>query len=316
MKNTFFSNFVILIKGMCMGIADIVPGVSGGTIAIITGVYEELLKTINKFDFKILKEFRNGKAKTIWETYNLNFLSFLGFGILLSIVILSHFILILLNEYPIALWSLFLGLISSSIIFLFKTTSKLNFTNSKYLIPSQLYFLIIGGFIALYIQTLSSSSSIEVNSLYLFFCGMISITAMLLPGISGAYILVLLGAYETMLITLKEVSKLNSEYFMNFISFALGALLSIKLFSKLLTWAYKNYKNNTVFCLIGFMIGSLPTLWPWKKNSDSGFFLDRLYIPENYFNNSEFNEGILFFIIGIILVLLLEFISNKNEKKK
>ncbi|MBT4297954.1 MAG: DUF368 domain-containing protein [Flavobacteriaceae bacterium] len=316
MKNTFFSNFVILIKGMCMGIADIVPGVSGGTIAIITGVYEELLKTINKFDFKILKEFRNGKAKTIWETYNLNFLSFLGFGILLSIVILSHFILILLNEYPIALWSLFLGLISSSIIFLFKTTSKLNFKNSKYLIPSQLYFLIIGGFIALYIQTLSSSSSIEVNSLYLFFCGMISITAMLLPGISGAYILVLLGAYETMLITLKEVSKLNSEYFMNFISFALGALLSIKLFSKLLTWAYKNYKNNTLFCLIGFMIGSLPTLWPWKKNSDSSFFLDRLYIPENYFNNSEFNEGILFFIIGIILVLLLEFISNKNEKKK
>ena len=316
MKNTFFSNFVILIKGMCMGIADIVPGVSGGTIAIITGVYEELLKTINKFDFKILKEFRNGKAKTIWETYNLNFLSFLGFGILLSIVILSHFILILLNEYPIALWSLFLGLISSSIIFLFKTTSKLNFKNSKYLIPSQLYFLIIGGFIALYIQTLSSSSSIEVNSLYLFFCGMISITAMLLPGISGAYILVLLGAYETMLITLKEVSKLNSEYFMNFISFALGALLSIKLFSKLLTWSYNNYKNNTFFCLIGFMIGSLPTLWPWKKNSDSSFFLDRLYIPENYFNNSEFNEGILFFIIGIILVLLLEFISNKNEKKK
>jgi putative membrane protein len=316
MKNTFFSNFVILIKGMCMGIADIVPGVSGGTIAIITGVYEELLKTINKFDFKILKEFRNGKAKTIWETYNLNFLSFLGFGILLSIVILSHFILILLNEYPIALWSLFLGLISSSIIFLFKTTSKLNFKNSKYLIPSQLYFLIIGGFIALYIQTLSSSSSIEVNSLYLFFCGMISITAMLLPGISGAYILVLLGAYETMLITLKEVSKLNSEYFMNFISFALGALLSIKLFSKLLTWSYNNYKNNTLFCLIGFMIGSLPTLWPWKKNSDSSFFLDRLYIPENYFNNSEFNEGILFFIIGIILVLLLEFISNKNEKKK
>lgn len=316
MKNTFFSNFVILIKGMCMGIADIVPGVSGGTIAIITGVYEELLKTINKFDFKILKEFRNGKAKTIWETYNLNFLSFLGFGILLSIVILSHFILILLNEYPIALWSLFFGLISSSIIFLFKTTSKLNFKNSKYLIPSQLYFLIIGGFIALYIQTLSSSSSIEVNSLYLFFCGMISITAMLLPGISGAYILVLLGAYETMLITLKEVSKLNSEYFMNFISFALGALLSIKLFSKLLTWSYNNYKNNTLFCLIGFMIGSLPTLWPWKKNSDSSFFLDRLYIPENYFNNSEFNEGILFFIIGIILVLLLEFISNKNEKKK
>ena len=315
MKNTFFSNFVILIKGMCMGIADIVPGVSGGTIAIITGVYEELLKTINKFDFKILKELRKGKVKTVWEFYNLNFLFSLGFGILLSIVILSHYILILLNEYPIALWSLFFGLISSSIIFLFKTTSKLNFTNSKYLIPSQLYFLIIGIFMALYIQTLSSGN-IEVNSLYLFFCGMVSITAMLLPGISGAYILVLLGAYETMLITLKEVSKMNSDYFINFISFALGALLSIKLFSKLLTWSYKNYKDNTLFCLIGFMIGSLPTLWPWKKNNDSSFFLDRLYIPENYFNNSEFNQGILFFIIGTTFVLILELISNKNEKKE
>ena len=315
MKNSIFSNFIILIKGMCMGIADIVPGVSGGTIAIITGVYEELLKTINKFDFKILNDLKNRRFKLVWESYNLNFIFFLGFGILSSIVILSHFIIILLNEFPIAIWSLFLGLISSSIIFLFKTTSKLNFKNSKYFIPFQLYFLIIGIFIAVYIQTLNSGN-VEVNSLYLFFCGMVSITAMLLPGVSGAYILVLMGAYETMLITLREISKLNSDYFLNFISFAIGALLSVKLFSKILTWSYKNYKDNTLFCLIGFMIGSLPTLWPWKKNNDSEFFVDKLYIPKNYFNNSEFNEGILFFTIGVILVLLLEFISNKNEKKK
>jgi putative membrane protein len=315
MKNSIFSNFIILIKGMCMGIADIVPGVSGGTIAIITGVYEELLKTINKFDFKILNELKNRRFKLVWESYNLNFIFFLGFGILSSIVILSHFIIILLNEFPIAIWSLFLGLISSSIIFLFKTTSKLDFKNSKYFIPFQLYFLIIGIFIAVYIQTLNSGN-VEVNSLYLFFCGMVSITAMLLPGVSGAYILVLLGAYETMLITLREISKLNSDYFLNFISFAIGALLSVKLFSKILTWSYKNYKDNTLFCLIGFMIGSLPTLWPWKKNNDSEFFVDKLYIPKNYFNNSEFNEGILFFTIGVILVLLLEFISNKNEKKR
>jgi len=181
MKNSIFSNFIILIKGMCMGIADIVPGVSGGTIAIITGVYEELLKTINKFDFKILNDLKNRRFKLVWESYNLNFIFFLGFGILSSIVILSHFIIILLNEFPIAIWSLFLGLISSSIIFLFKTTSKLNFKNSKYFIPFQLYFLIIGMFIAVYIQTLNSGN-VEVNSLYLFFCGMVSITAMLLPG--------------------------------------------------------------------------------------------------------------------------------------
>ena len=315
MKNTFFSNFIILIKGMCMGIADIVPGVSGGTIAIITGVYEELLKTINGLDFKILNELKKGNIKKLWKNYNLNFLFFLGFGILSSIIILSHFILIILNDYPVALWSLFLGLISSSIIFLFKSTTKLNFNSSKFLIPSQIYFLITGLFIALYVQTLSAANT-DINSIYLFICGMISITAMLLPGVSGAYILVLLGAYETMLITLKEISQLNSDYFMNFISFVLGALLSVKLFSKLLTWSYKNHKDNTLFCLIGFMIGSLPTLWPWKYNIDSNLFLDKLYIPENYLNNSEFREGILFFVLGISVVLILEFISTKNEKKE
>jgi putative membrane protein len=315
MKNTFFSNFIILIKGMCMGIADIVPGVSGGTIAIITGVYEELLKTINGLDFKILNELKKGNIKKIWKNYNLNFLFFLGFGILSSIIILSHFILIILNDYPVALWSLFLGLISSSIIFLFKSTTKLNFNSSKFLIPSQIYFLITGLFIALYVQTLSAGNT-DINSIYLFFCGMISITAMLLPGVSGAYILVLLGAYETMLITLKEISQLNSDYFMNFISFVLGALLSVKLFSKLLTWSYENHKDNTLFCLIGFMIGSLPTLWPWKYNIDTNLFLNKLYVPENYLNNSEFREGILFFILGISIVLILEFISTKNEKKE
>ena len=315
MKNTFFSNFIILIKGMCMGIADIVPGVSGGTIAIITGVYEELLKTINGLDFKILNELKKGNIKKIWKNYNLNFLFFLGLGILSSIIILSHFILIILNDYPVALWSLFLGLISSSIIFLFKSTTKLNFNNSKFLIPSQIYFLITGLFIALYVQTLSAGNT-DINSIYLFFCGMISITAMLLPGVSGAYILVLLGAYETMLITLKEISQLNSDYFMNFISFVLGALLSVKLFSKLLTWSYENHKDNTLFCLIGFMIGSLPTLWPWKYNIDTNLFLNKLYVPENYLNNSEFREGVLFFILGISIVLILEFISTKNEKKE
>ena len=315
MKNTFFSNFIILIKGVCMGIADIVPGVSGGTIAIITGVYEELLKTINGLDFKILNELKKGNIKKLWKNYNLNFLFFLGFGILSSIIILSHFILIILNDYPVALWSLFLGLISSSIIFLFKSTTKLNFNSSKFLIPSQIYFLITGLFIALYVQTLSAGNT-DINSIYLFVCGMISITAMLLPGVSGAYILVLLGAYETMLITLKEISQLNSDYFMNFISFVLGALLSVKLFSKLLTWSYENHKDNTLFCLIGFMIGSLPTLWPWKYNIDTNLFLNKLYVPENYLNNSEFREGVLFFILGISIVLILEFISTKNEKKE
>jgi len=231
-------------------------------------------------------------------------------------VILSHFILLLLDNYPVALWSLFLGLITASIFYLINQTKRLNFKETKFIIPANVYFLLIGLFLAVYVQTIKPGNS-DISYVYLFFCGMISITAMLLPGISGAYILVLLGAYETMLETFKEVTKFNSDYFLKFISFSLGAILSIKLFSKFLTWSYKFHKNKTLYCLIGFMIGSLPSLWPWKKEKiSSEFFTDNLYIPEGYFSNSEFNQGLIFFIIGVLIVLILELFSNKNEKKR
>ena len=299
-----------------MGIADIVPGVSGGTIAIITGVYEELLKTLDGLNFKIIKKLKNNGFKYVWDYYNFSFLFSLGTGILLSIVILSHFILLLLDNYPIALWSLFLGLITASIFYLINQTERLNFKETKFIIPTNVYFLLIGLFLAVYVQTIKPGNS-DISYVYLFFCGMISITAMLLPGISGAYILVLLGAYETMLKTFKEVTKFNSDYFLKFISFSLGAILSIKLFSKFLTWSYKFHKNKTLYCLIGFMIGSLPSLWPWKKEKiSSEFFTDNLYVPEGYFSNSEFNQGLIFFIIGVLIVLILELFSNKNEKKR
>jgi putative membrane protein len=143
---------------------------------------------------------------------------------------------------------------------------------------------------------------------------MISITAMLLPGVSGAYILILLGAYETMLKTIKEIVSLNSEYFLNFLSFVMGALLSVKLFSKLLTWSYNNHKNYTLSCLVGFMIGSLPALWPWKSESNTDELLFyKLYIPDNSFMNSEFISGLLFFMFGFVLVLIIDFLGKKYK---
>mgnify|MGYP003342958917 FL=1 len=220
----------------------------------------------------------------------------------------------LIENFPIALWSLFLGLISASIIFLLKQTDKLDFKKSRFIFPNQIYLLVIGIFLAIYIQMIKPSST-NIDFIYLLLCGMISITAMLLPGISGAYILVLLGAYETMLLTFKEVMKFNSDYFLNFFSFAFGAIFGVKLFSKFLTWSYTKYKNNTLYCLIGFMIGSLPSLWPWKyKNVSTSDFIQNMYIPENYFQNSEFNQGIIFFIIGVMVVLILERFSNEIEK--
>ena len=314
MKKTNFSDIIIFIKGMFMGIADIVPGVSGGTIAIITGIYEELLRTINGINLKIYNDYKELGIKNVWVNYNLSFLFKVVSGIFFSIVIFSQFILVLIENFPIALWSLFLGLISASIIFLLRQTDKLDFKKSRFILPNQIYLLLIGIFLAIYIQVIKPSST-DIDLIYLLFCGMISITAMLLPGISGAYILVLLGAYETMLLTFKEVIKLNSDYFLNFFSFAFGAILGIKLFSKFLTWSYTKYKNNTLYCLIGFMIGSLPSLWPWKyKNISTSDFIQNMYIPENYFQNSEFNQGVLFFVIGVMVVLILESFSHERKK--
>ena len=296
---------VVFIKGMMMGIADIIPGVSGGTIAIITGIYEEFLFTLNNLDLNVLKLFKKGKFKEVLNKYNLLFLLSLASGILSSIFLLSHSIVYLIENYPILLWSFFLGLITSSIFYLFKEINKWT--------KKVILFNLLGIGISLLVLTLKPSSQ-EVNPAYLFICGMISITAMLLPGVSGAYILILLGAYETMLKTIKEIVSLNSEYFLNFLSFVMGALLSVKLFSKLLTWSYNKHKNYTLSCLVGFMIGSLPSLWPWKSESITDELLFyKLYIPENSFMNSEFISGLIFFIFGFVLVLIIDYLGKKYK---
>ena len=223
----------------------------------------------------------------------------------MSIFLLSHSIVYLIENYPILLWSFFLGLITSSIFYLFKEINKWT--------KKIILFNLLGIGISLLVLTLNPSSQ-EVNPAYLFICGMISITAMLLPGVSGAYILILLGAYETMLKTIKEIVSLNSEYFLNFLSFVIGALLSVKLFSKLLTWSYNKHKNYTLSCLVGFMIGSLPSLWPWKSESITDELLFyKLYIPENSFMNSEFISGLIFFIFGFVLVLIIDYLGKKYK---
>ena len=296
---------VVFIKGMMMGVADIIPGVSGGTIAVITGIYEEFLFTLNNLDLNVLKLFKKGKFKEVLNKYNLLFLLSLASGILSSIFLLSHSIVYLIENYPILLWSFFLGLITSSIFYLFKEINKWT--------KKVILFNLLGIGMSLLVLTLNPSSQ-EINPAYLFICGMISITAMLLPGVSGAYILILLGAYETMLKTIKEIVSLNSEYFLNFLSFVIGALLSVKLFSKLLTWSYNKHKNYTLSCLVGFMIGSLPSLWPWKSESITDELLFyKLYIPENSFMNSEFISGLIFFIFGFVLVLIIDYLGKKYK---
>ena len=310
-----YSRLVVFLKGMAMGVADIIPGVSGGTIAIITGVYEEFLSSLNKLNFNIFYLIFKFRFKKVWLDYNLNFLITLALGIILSIFIFSNYISYLIQNYSITLWSFFLGLIISSIYYLQKEIIFIEKKLYYFTFSKNLIFLFFGILMAVFIL-LINPTNINPTPAYLFFSGMISITAMLLPGISGAYILILLGSYEIMLKTINEVIKFNTEYFLNFFSFVCGAIISVKLFSKFLTWAYKKNKNQTLSCLIGFMIGSLPSIWPWKNDEISELFYTNLYIPSPYIENDYFFIGLCFFLTGFLMVMFLQKISDNNEKKK
>ncbi len=310
-----YSRLVVLLKGIAMGVADIIPGVSGGTIAIITGVYEEFLSSLNKLDFKIFNLLIKFRFKKVWQDYNLSFLITLALGIILSIFIFSNYIPYLIQNYSITLWSFFLGLIISSIYYLQKEIVFIEKKLHYFTFSKNLILLFFGISLAVFVL-LIKPTNINPTPTYLFFSGMISITAMLLPGISGAYILILLGSYEIMLKTINEVIKFNTEYFLNFFSFVCGAIISVKLFSKFLTWAYKKNKNQTLSCLIGFMIGSLPSIWPWKNDEISDLFYTNLYIPSPYIENDYFFIGLCFILIGFFMVIFLQKISENNEKKK
>ena len=249
---------------MGMGAADVVPGVSGGTIAFITGIYEELLSTLGNLGFGLLKVWRKEGFKAFWKALNGNFLIVLFAGIFVSIISLAKLISHLLENYEIQLWSFFFGLIIASIWLVGKTVSKWGVL--------EIVGLILGTAIA-YLITLSTPVQGEIGLVYIFLCGMIAICAMILPGISGSFILLLLGAYTTILgsidgaldaIRVSDWSTVfsNGTIILVFIAGCVAGLIS---FSKLLNWLFKKAKNFIVALLVGFLIGSLNKIWPWKE---------------------------------------------------
>lgn len=241
---------VIGLKGMAMGAADVVPGVSGGTIAFISGIYEELLGSISNVNLSLLKTLKSEGFKAAWKQLNGNFLLALFIGIFTSIVSLAKAIKYLLENEPILLWSFFFGLVLASIIYIAKQITKWNFI--------AVFVLVLGAFIAYYITTLNPLVSENSSLLFMFLAGAIAICAMILPGISGAFILVLLGAYKPIL------SAVNDRDIKTIAVVGLGAIIGLLSFSKILKWLFANYKNYTLAALTGFIIGSLNKIWPWK----------------------------------------------------
>lgn len=293
----------LFLKGMAMGAADVVPGVSGGTIAFITGIYEELIgsiSSINKDTFKLL--FR-GQFRELWTAINGNFLAVLFAGIFTSILTLASVLTYTLEHYPILTWSFFFGLVAASVWMMGRTVERWN-------IKALLAFLF--GTVVAYTITEMGATAGSDAPWYLVLSGALAICAMILPGISGSFILLLLGAYSTVLAAVANRELLTIAYV------GIGAVAGLLLFSKGLKFIFERYYNFTIALLSGFLLGSLNKLWPWKEvletfTKHAGTEKEEIVAlsVQNLAPGSDWQVALIFALFGAGLVLGLEFAGKK-----
>ena len=250
MKRTLKDYSLISLKGIAMGAADVVPGVSGGTIAFITGIYQELIDSIKSVNLKSIQLLFRGKPGEFWEAINGTFLVSLLLGIGISVVSLAKGLKYLLEHHPILIWSFFFGLIIASAIYVAKDIKEWK---------TGTFISMLAGIIVAYFITVVTPAEANTSYPFIFLSGAIAICAMILPGISGSFILVLLGMYKFIL---GSVSELNIPVIAVFLA---GAVIGIISFSNILSWLLRKYYNLTIAMLAGFMIGSLNKVWPWKQ---------------------------------------------------
>lgn len=312
----------LFLKGIAMGAADVVPGVSGGTIAFISGIYEELVATIHNLNLNFFSVWKKKGFLTAWKAYNLRFLLILFGGVAISIFSLAKLIGWLLANHPILVWAFFFGLIVASIIYIGK---QINPWNPKVIIATVLATL------GSYFITLAEPMTSPDHIVYMFFSGFIAIIAMILPGISGSFILLLLGSYE---VVLKTVNNLRESIFqgnwdlfgdslLKLAAFLVGAVLGLKLFSGVLTWLFKNYKNTTLAVLTGFMMGALNKVWPWKEvlswrinsSGEEVPLLEKSVLPSEFIGNPQLTGAIISLVIGFLSIFIVEKIASKKAKK-
>ena len=293
---------LLLLKGMGMGAADVVPGVSGGTIAFIVGIYEELIDSIKSINGASLKLLFTGKIAAFWKAINANFLLAIVAGIGISIFSLAKLITWLLVTHPILVWAFFFGLVLASTWFVSKDIKQWNWKS--------ILSFIIGAIIAYYI-TVATPAETPTNLFFIFLCGAIAICAMILPGISGSFILVLLGKYFYIM---EAVKTLNIPVMLVFIC---GAVLGIISFSRVLSYALRRFHDTTIAVLAGFMLGSLNKVWPWKETietyTDSHGVIKPL-VEANILPDQLLWEAVGLMIFGFAIVYFLEKLSMKGAK--
>jgi len=305
MKNTL----LLYAKGIAMGAADVVPGVSGGTIAFITGIYDELLRSIGAIPGAAMLLFR-GRVREAWATANANFLLVLFGGILTSVFSLAKLITYLLEAHPIPVWSFFFGLILVSVHLVGKEIQRWDL--------SRIVGLILGVVFA-YVITVAAPMQWSSSSLSLFFAGAIAICAMILPGISGSFILVLLGLYPVVLGAVKDLDLAVMAIF------AAGCLVGILSFARVLSWMLDRWRDLTLTFLTGLMLGSLNKVWPWKEtltwridsHGERIPMLEQNLLPGAYGEltgqDPQLALAIVLAVAGIVLVLGLEWFAGRRQ---
>ena len=294
------------MKGIAMGAADVVPGVSGGTIAFISGIYEELIDSINKVNLGTLKILRKEGFAAMWVSINGNFLLSLVLGIGISVLSLARLIRHSLETQPILIWSFFFGLVLASIIYVGMKIQRWNL--------GTILLLILGAFIGYIITTLTPQNA-DVTYPYVFLSGALAICAMILPGISGGYILLLLGMYKPVL------DALHDKDFGVIAVLMAGAITGLLSFSRLLKWLFDHYENLTLAILTGFIVGSLNKIWPWKEVLESEMINGKLKIlseksvmPNSFQGDAQLGMAILMGVIGFLFIVLLEKLAQQKSK--
>ena len=304
-----------ILKGLGVGFANIIPGVSGGTIALITGIFVRLINAIKSFDLGALKLLLQGNWKAFAEKTDLYFLLAVFTGVFIAIVSLAKIFGVLFKDYPVYIWAYFFGLVFASIYFVGKRVDKWTI--------SVVISFIIGAGIAI-LLTFFNHAAENQSFLYLMLCGVVAVCSMILPGLSGSFVLILMGNYQ-----LVAIQAINDRDFGILLPVAIGAVVGLVAFSHLLSWVFKRYKNQTIAALTGFILGSLKLLWPWQKkefltdeagdlilksNGDEIVAKSIAYLPEAF--NQQVLIAILLVVVGIASIVALEMTALKEEQEE
>jgi len=292
-RKNFSYYLVLTLKGMAMGAADAVPGISGGTIALLLGIYEKLINTIGNINISLLKDLKSNGFTYFWQKLNGNFLLSLIIGIGISLITFVKITAYLFDKYPILIWSFFLGLVIATIYVIYKLIKSWNYIN--------IIFVIISTLISFYLTKINAIDNINISLSYILISGIIAASAMIIPGISGALILVILGLYSTM------INAVNTLEFDKIITFTSGAIIGLLSFSKIIKWMFSKNSSLTYSIVLGFVIGSLSKVWPWKSE------LGQNILPSSYIGENYLFYSIILISIGFLLIFSLEKIQKLNN---